>query len=122
DAWVDFHEVLTVREVKELDASIQPVRTMLVKLRKMAFTLNNSTTLLLPQWYNTVATHRLPCHMKLCDVSTSWNSTFDMLDFTLQYRPVIDMMTATQDFDFCKHELVPIEWRIAGELRDILQV
>lgn len=45
-----------------------------------------------------------------------------MLDFALKYRPAIDTMTATRDFDLRKYELVPAEWRIAGELRGVLQV
>jgi hypothetical protein len=88
----------------------------------MAFVLKNSMTILLPQWYKTLATHHLSHHMMPCDVSTWWNSTFDMLNFTLKYCPAIDMMTATQDFDLHKYELVPADWRIAGELHDVLQV
>jgi hypothetical protein len=82
----------------------------------MAFVLKNSTTILLPQWYNTLAGHRLPHRMMPRDVSTRWNSTFDMLDFALRYHPAIDTMTATRDFNLRKYELVPAEWRIAEEL------
>jgi len=88
----------------------------------MAFVLKNSTTILLPQWYKTLAAHHLPHRMMPRDVSTRWNSTFDMLNFALKYRPAIDTMTATRDFDLRKYELVPADWRIAGELRDVLQV
>ena len=56
------------------------------------------------------------------DVSTRWNSTFDMLDFAIQYRPAIDTMTAARDFGLRQYELVPAEWKIASELRDVLKV
>ncbi|KAF8256680.1 hypothetical protein EI94DRAFT_1488805, partial [Lactarius quietus] len=97
DGWVNFREGLTEEEVTELDESIQPVRLMLIKLRKMAFALKNSTTLLLPQWYNTLSAHGLPHRMMPRDVSTRWNSTFDMLNFAIEYRPAIDTMMATRD-------------------------
>ena len=56
------------------------------------------------------------------DMSTRWNSTFDMLDFALRYRAPIDAMTAVRNFDLRKYELVSSEWKIATELRDILKV
>ncbi|PPQ85824.1 hypothetical protein CVT25_003349, partial [Psilocybe cyanescens] len=76
DTWVDFREGLSEEERKKLDVSIQPVRSMLVKLHKVAFALN-STTLLLPTWYEALTTHHLPRQMMLHNVSTHWNSTFD---------------------------------------------
>ena len=45
-----------------------------------------------------------------------------MLNFAIKYRPAIDTMTATQDFDLRKYELVPSDWGIARELRDVLEV
>jgi CHASE3 domain sensor protein len=39
DAWVDFHEGLTEEEVMALDVSVQPVRSMLVKVRLVVLTL-----------------------------------------------------------------------------------
>ncbi|KAF8257405.1 hypothetical protein EI94DRAFT_1630941, partial [Lactarius quietus] len=98
DSWVKFCEGLTEEEVMELDESIQPVQSMLIKLRKMAFALKNSMTLLLPQWYNTLSAHHLPHCIMPHDVSTWWNSTFDMLNFVIEYRLAIDTMTATWDF------------------------
>ena len=92
------------------------------KLQKMAFVLKNSMTLLLLQWSKTLTAHHLPYHMMPHDVSTWWNSTFDMLDFAIEYHPAIDTMTATWEFNLCKYKLVPSDWVIAGELWDVLQV
>ena len=88
----------------------------------MAFILKNSTTILLLQWYKTLTAHNLPRRMMPRDVATRWNSTFDMLNFTIKYHPAIDTMTATRDFDLHKYELVPSDWGIARELRDVLEV
>ncbi|KAF8274193.1 hypothetical protein EI94DRAFT_1562176 [Lactarius quietus] len=122
DSWVNFHEGLTEEEVTELDESIQPMRSMLIKLRKMAFALKNSMTLLLLHWYKTLSAHSFPHHMMPHDVSTWWNLTFDMLNFMIEYHPTINTMMATQDFELQKYELVPVEWKIAGELHNVLQV
>ena len=89
---------------------------------KLAFNLKNSPTILLPAWYKTLAVHRLSPHMMPCDISTCWNSTFDMLEFTIQYRSAIDAMTAAHHFGLCQCELVPAEWKVAGELQEILKV
>jgi hypothetical protein len=56
------------------------------------------------------------------DVSTRWNSTFDMLNFALTYRSAIDTITGTHDYNLRKFELLPVEWKIAGELREVLKV
>ncbi len=56
------------------------------------------------------------------DVSTCWNSTYDMLQFALQYRAAIDSMTAMRDLDLCKFELAPEEWEVAKDLCNILEV
>ena len=131
-------------EEEEFNAlSLEPIRSMLLKvhlrfidpnpklsadwltdwqLRKIAFMLKNSTTILLPAWYKTISAHGLPPCMMPQDVSTQWNSMFDMLDFAIRYRAAIDTMAVVRDFDLRKYELVPAEWKIATELRDALKV
>ena len=75
------------------------------------------------------------------DVSTRWNSTYDMLDFAITYRAALDKLTGDRDFviTYCtatdkitgdrdmnlrKFELDDDEddWKIATDLRDVLKV
>jgi hypothetical protein len=43
------------------------------------------------------------------DMSTRWNSTYDMLEFATRYHLAIDSMTAARDMDLQKYKLVPEE-------------
>ena len=49
------------------------------------------------------------------DVSTCWNSTFDMVDFTIDYQPVIDAITGNRDMKMQSFELDASKWVIAKE-------
>jgi hypothetical protein len=55
------------------------------------------------------------------DVSTRWNSTFDMVDFAIDYQPAIDTITGNRDMKMRSLELDAAEWAIAKELRDTLK-
>ena len=44
------------------------------------------------------------------DVSTCWNSIFDMLVFALEYHVPIDEMISNQDLNLRKYELQDDEW------------
>ena len=69
-----------------------------------------------------LASLNLPPQMMPCDVATHWNSTYDMLEFALEYCPAIDSITAVQELNLHKHKLVPEEWEIAMSFRDVLKV
>ena len=56
------------------------------------------------------------------DVSTRWNSTFDMVDFAIDYQPAIDVITGNRDMKMQSLELDAPEWAIAKEIRDTLKV
>ena len=54
------------------------------------------------------------------DVTTHWNSTYDMLVFALEYRKAIDEISG--DKEMWKYELDEEEWTIVQQLCDILEV
>ena len=56
------------------------------------------------------------------DVSTRWNSTFDMLDFALEYREAIDDVTSSKTVGLCQYELNDDEWVIVRQLCNSLKV
>jgi hypothetical protein len=56
------------------------------------------------------------------DVSTRWNSTFDMLDFALQHQYALQVITSNLDLGLRRYELDREEWKTARQLRDILKV
>ncbi|KAF8811403.1 hypothetical protein BYT27DRAFT_7089557, partial [Phlegmacium glaucopus] len=98
DGLADPRDEMTDDEITELDESLQPVRLVLVKvnsLRKLAFTIKNSMTMVLPEWMSILDQHAeaskvaktkpLSRRMMPRDVSTRWNSTFDMVKFALAY-------------------------------------
>ena len=56
------------------------------------------------------------------DVTTRWNSTFDMLDFAISYRSALDTVTADRDMKLRQFELSEEDWKMAAHLRDALKV
>ncbi|KAF8622488.1 hypothetical protein AX15_006974, partial [Amanita polypyramis BW_CC] len=100
---------------------ICPVRLVLVKLRKLAFKIINSTTILLPAWHKAVENAELRPRNMPRDVRTRWNSTYDMLCFTLKYKQAVKSMTETRELDLRGLELSPKEWMLAQQLADVLK-
>ena len=56
------------------------------------------------------------------DVSTRWNSTYNMLKFACTYREAIDKITDERAMKLREYELKDDEWKIIEELRDSLKV
>lgn len=56
------------------------------------------------------------------DVATRWNSTFDMLQFSLKYRKAIEKLTSERKNELRQFELSEEEWKIAEELKGTLEV
>ncbi|KAF8657111.1 hypothetical protein AX14_007931, partial [Amanita brunnescens Koide BX004] len=123
DGLIDITEEMDPRERVAHEERICPVRLVLAKLRKLAFKIINSTTSLLPAWYQTVANlPELRRRTMPRDVQTRWNSTFDMLRFAVKYEKAIKSMTQTMDLGLRQYELSPEEWKIAKQLTDVLKI
>lgn len=70
-------------------------------------------------WFAKLEELRLPARMMPRDVSTRWNSTYDMLNFALEHRAALDAMAVGRDLR--KYELDDDEWTMALNLRDTLK-
>lgn len=93
----------------------------MVQLRTLANAIKNSSTIILPQWLAKVEELGLRVRMMPRDVSTQWNSTFDMLNFAINYCAAIDAITSNCDLNLRKYKLADEEWDIAVNLHDTLK-
>ena len=71
----------------------------------LSLAIVQSTTIVLPAWRRHCEAHKIKPHVLPCDVVTHWNSTFDMLNFAVQYQAVIDTMTVDNSLKLQKFEL-----------------
>ncbi|KAF6747410.1 hypothetical protein DFP72DRAFT_821764, partial [Ephemerocybe angulata] len=100
-------------------------------LRKLAYAIKNSPTIILPKWYSIIKEladlepnkrRKLTIRMMPRDVATRWNSTYDMVLFAWIYRKAIDRITELRELDLRKYEISEEEWEIVKELRDSLKI
>jgi len=56
------------------------------------------------------------------DVTTRWNSSYDMLNFALDYRAAIDAIIDEKEMKMRQYELSDGDWGIVKQLRDVLKV
>ncbi|TFK79413.1 hypothetical protein K466DRAFT_505605, partial [Polyporus arcularius HHB13444] len=94
DEWVDEVESLSPEERAEFLERVVPVKLVLAKVRKLAFKIVNSSTILLPAWYELCRELKLAPKLIPRDVKTRWNSTFDMAIATVEYQEPYKRITA----------------------------
>lgn len=55
-------------------------------------------------------------------ISMTWNSSFDMLAFFLDYRKVVNTFTMDCEAQMKDYDIDDKEWELAEDLCDLLQV
>jgi hypothetical protein len=93
-----------------------------LQLRKLAYTIKNSTTIVLPEWYRVLERQNMKKRMMPRDVSTRWNSTYIMLQFAIEYQTAIDEISANRHMKLRQYEMSKEEWEMAEQLAKVLKV
>jgi hypothetical protein len=93
-----------------------------IQLRKLAFKIVHSSTILLPAWKECLEELNLPLRIMSRDVTTRWNSTYDMLHFVVKYRKAIEQFTSECKNNLRQYELKEPKWVIVAELCNVLKV
>lgn len=78
--------------------------------------------ILLPTWKVLLEKLELAALIMPHDVKTRWNSTYDMLAFTLEYKEAIKELTSDKSNGLCSFELNDDERELVEELTHILKV
>ena len=94
----------------------------LTQLRRLAFKIIHLTTIILPAWKETLETLGLEVHLMPCNVATRWNSSGDMVDFTINYQEGIEVLTQKKNLGLREFELSDEKWAVLRELREVLKV
>jgi hypothetical protein len=92
---------------------------MVLQIRKIAYKVIHSMTILLPDLLGEL---KMSIRNIPRDVATRWNSTFDMLDFALEYQKAIKLMVSDPDHGLSQYAMSAQEWKIVAQLRDVLKV
>ncbi|KIM65635.1 hypothetical protein SCLCIDRAFT_112359, partial [Scleroderma citrinum Foug A] len=92
------------------------------QLRRLAFKMIHSTTILLPAWREMLKGMGMPVHLMPCNVPTWWNSSADMVEFALEYHEPLNAMMQKRDLGLRSLELSDEEWRALKELHAVLKI
>jgi len=103
------------------------------QLQKLAYTIKNSSTLILPKWKKMLTElvadamkkglkSKLSVRVMHRDVVTCWNLTYKMLKFAYSYQEAINVLTGNQTLKLQDYELSDDKWDIVKQLCDCLKV
>ncbi|KDQ49821.1 hypothetical protein JAAARDRAFT_142893 [Jaapia argillacea MUCL 33604] len=77
-----------------------------IQLHKLAFKIIHSTMKLLPVWHKIVVEQKLADWLMPGDVAMRWNSTYDMLEFALEYQKVLGIISSDRSMELREFELL----------------
>jgi hypothetical protein len=89
---------------------------------KLSFKIINSSTILLLSWKRLLLELEMAEKLLPRDVTTRWNSTYNMLDATLKLKPAVKTFTEQAENGVHDYELGKAEWAILEQLQDVLKV
>lgn len=143
DDEVDALEEMSEAERAQFEEDVRPVKLALAKvsipvlpsslrhaahlcvhaqIRTLSFKIINSSTKLLPAWKAVCAEKNLPVRLLPRDVRTRWNSTYDMLNFAIEYHDVVNQMTMRPENGLRAYELTAEAWTVLRQLSKVLKV
>ena len=99
-----------------------PDTETVLQVRKLAYKIVHSSTILLPAWKMCLVELNLLLRIMSRDVTTRWNSTYDLLHFVVMYRSTVEQFTSDRQNDLRQYELKEAEWVIVTELCIVLKV
>ncbi|KAJ7811786.1 hypothetical protein B0H14DRAFT_2313592, partial [Mycena olivaceomarginata] len=81
-----------------------------------SFALVHSTTKALPAWRTACKDKKMAVRLLPRDVRTRWNSTYNMLVVAVQYKEVLNALTADRNLLLRRYELSDNDWAIIDDL------
>ncbi|KAJ7896332.1 hypothetical protein B0H14DRAFT_2315181, partial [Mycena olivaceomarginata] len=86
-----------------------------------SFALVHSTTKSLPAWCTACKAKKMAMRLLPHDVRTHWNSTYDMLVVAVQYKQVLNAVTADRNLPLRRYKLSDSDWVIIEDLVYMLE-
>ncbi|KIM50707.1 hypothetical protein SCLCIDRAFT_144797, partial [Scleroderma citrinum Foug A] len=90
-------------------------------IRKLAFKIIHSTTIVLPAWDAACTELGLKQKRMPRDVSICWNSEFDMVDFRVLYDLVIELVMDKHRLGLGDFAIDEHKWELLRQLHNVLK-
>ncbi|KAJ7859671.1 hypothetical protein B0H14DRAFT_2350989, partial [Mycena olivaceomarginata] len=118
DAWDQMDEA----DKADMLAQTKAAKSVISRICNFSFALVHSTTKSLPAWRTACKAKKMAMRLLPRDVRTCWNSTYDMLVVAVQYKEVLNAVTADCNLPLRRYELSDSDWVIIEDLVYTLEV